>query len=86
MIRSTVDTFDYNNLRIGVDGRWRFLPKTALVLETDLDFRSYFEGTSPNALLLAHHGRPGGPGVAEDRGDGQGGLGPQLRRGRAAAR
>lgn len=47
-----VDTFDYNNLRIGVDGRWRFLPKTALVLETDLDFRSYFEGTSPNALLL----------------------------------
>jgi hypothetical protein len=47
-----VDQFDYNNLRVGVDGRWRFLPKTALVLDTDLDLRSYFEGTSPNALLL----------------------------------
>jgi hypothetical protein len=47
-----VDTFDYNNLRLGVDARWRFLPKTALVLDTDLDFRSYFSGTSPNALLL----------------------------------
>ncbi|HLL00319.1 MAG TPA: hypothetical protein VK539_07010 [Myxococcaceae bacterium] len=48
----TVDTFDYNNLRVGLDGRWRFLPKTALVLDTDLDFRSYFEGTNPNAVLL----------------------------------
>jgi len=46
-----VDTFDYNNLRVGADARWRFLPKTALVLETDLDIRSYFSGTSPNALL-----------------------------------
>ncbi|HEX8700603.1 MAG TPA: hypothetical protein VF815_17265 [Myxococcaceae bacterium] len=47
-----VNQFDYNNLRIGVDGRWLFLPKTAVVLDTDLDFRTYFEGTSPNALLL----------------------------------
>jgi hypothetical protein len=47
-----VDQFDYNNLRAGVDARWRFLPKTALVLETDLDLRSYFEGTNPNAVLL----------------------------------
>ncbi len=47
-----VDQFDYNNLRVGVDARWRFLPKTALVLDTDLDLRSYFAGTSPSALLL----------------------------------
>ncbi|MBN1209869.1 MAG: hypothetical protein JXB05_33775 [Myxococcaceae bacterium] len=49
----TVDAFDYINLRAGVDGRWRFLPKTAVVLDTDLDLRSYIRATdSPSALLL----------------------------------
>ncbi len=47
-----VDALDYNNLRLGVDAQWRFLPKTALVVDTDLDLRSYFQGTSPDALLL----------------------------------
>ncbi|ADO70485.1 hypothetical protein [Stigmatella aurantiaca] len=47
-----VDNFDSSTLRAGLDGRWRFLPKTAVVLDTDLDYRSYFHGTSPNALLL----------------------------------
>ncbi|XXF79792.1 hypothetical protein P2318_08535 [Myxococcaceae bacterium GXIMD 01537] len=47
-----IETFDYNNLRAGVDGRWRFLPKTALVVDTDFDVRSYFKGTNPNAQLL----------------------------------
>jgi hypothetical protein len=50
---ATVDSFDYINLRAGVDGRWRFLPKTALVLDTDLDLRTYIRATdSPSALLL----------------------------------
>jgi hypothetical protein len=49
---ATVDAFDYNNLRAGVEARWRFLPKTAIVLDADLDLRSYFSGTSPDALLL----------------------------------
>jgi hypothetical protein len=48
----TVDAFDYNNLHAGVEARWRFLPKTAIVLDADLDLRSYFTGTSPSALLL----------------------------------
>ncbi|MDY7229016.1 hypothetical protein [Hyalangium rubrum] len=48
----TVDAFDYNNLHAGVDGRWRFLPKTALVLDVDLDLRNYFQGDNPDALLL----------------------------------
>jgi hypothetical protein len=49
----TVDAFDYTNLHAGVDARWRFLPKTALVLDVDLDLRSYLRTTnSPDALLL----------------------------------
>jgi hypothetical protein len=47
-----VETFDYSNVRAGLDARWRFLPKTALVLDTDFDLRSYFGGTNPNARLL----------------------------------
>jgi hypothetical protein len=47
-----VEQFDYGDLRFGLEGRWRFLPKTALVLDTGLDLRSYFnDGTSPNATL-----------------------------------
>jgi hypothetical protein len=48
-----VDAFDYTNVRAGVDARWRFLPKTAVVLDADLDLRSYLrDPTSPDALLL----------------------------------
>ncbi len=48
-----VDGFDYTNLRAGLNGRWLFLPKTALVLETDLNLREYLRNTlSPSALLL----------------------------------
>jgi hypothetical protein len=47
-----LETFDYNNVRLGLDGRWRFLPKTALVVDTDFDLRSYFGGTTPNAQLM----------------------------------
>jgi hypothetical protein len=49
----TVDAFDYTNVRAGVDARWRFLPKTAVVLDADLDLRHFLRNTaSPNALLL----------------------------------
>ncbi|WP_225413973.1 hypothetical protein [Stigmatella hybrida] len=47
-----VDNFDNSTLHAGLDGRWRFLPKTAVVLDSDLDYRSYFRGNSPDALLL----------------------------------
>jgi hypothetical protein len=47
-----LETFDYNNVRGGVDARWRFLPKTAVVVDTDFDLRSYFGGTHPDAQLL----------------------------------
>ena len=47
------EQFDYGDLRFALEGRWRFLPKTALVVDTGLDLRSYFnDGSSPKASLL----------------------------------
>ena len=49
----TVDAFDYTNLNGGLEARWRFLPKTAVVLDANVDLRSYLQATaSPDALLL----------------------------------
>ncbi|MCP3138538.1 porin family protein [Pyxidicoccus xibeiensis] len=48
----TADQFDYGNLHFGLEGRWRFLPKTAVVLDTGVDLRSYFNGGSPDATVL----------------------------------
>ena len=51
---TTVDAFDYTNLRAAASARWRFLPKTALVLETNLNLREYLRAsnTTPSALLF----------------------------------
>lgn len=49
----TAEQFDYGNLHLGLEGRWRFLPKTAVVLDSGVDLRRYFnDATSPDATLL----------------------------------
>ena len=48
----TADQFDYGNVHLGMEGRWRFLPKTAVVADTGVDLRSYFNDGSPDATLL----------------------------------
>jgi hypothetical protein len=47
-----VDRFNYSDLRAGLDGRWRFLPKTAVVTDVKFNLRNYVNGGTPNALLL----------------------------------
>jgi hypothetical protein len=47
-----VNSFDYSNLRTSLQGRWRFLPKTAVVVDAQFNYRSYFQSTTPDALLL----------------------------------
>lgn len=49
-----VSEFDYGNLRLGVEGRWRFLPKTALVADTGLTYRGYFNDTTTPSAALVH--------------------------------
>ncbi|MCY1045009.1 hypothetical protein OV208_27090 [Corallococcus sp. bb12-1] len=58
--------FNYGNLRLGVEGRWRFLPKTALVADTGLTYRGYFnDTTTPSAALL--HAMAGVAGLVSPR-------------------
>ncbi|HME90922.1 MAG TPA: hypothetical protein VKE49_05830 [Myxococcaceae bacterium] len=56
-----VNQFNYQNVRFGVDGRWRFLPKTAVTLNTQLDYRTYGNGNNnlPATLLRASLGLAG---------------------------
>ncbi|MFL5319062.1 MAG: outer membrane beta-barrel protein [Myxococcaceae bacterium] len=53
-------TFNYQNVRFGLGGRYRFLPKTAIVLDASYDLRSYFSaGNLPAQLLKAETGLAG---------------------------
>ncbi len=47
-----IQGMNYNNYTFGLANRWRFLPKTALVLDATLDTRSYASTANPSALLL----------------------------------
>lgn len=58
--------FNYGNLRAGVEGRWRFLPKTAVIVDTGVGYRGYFnDTTTPSALLL--HAMAGVAGLVSPR-------------------
>ncbi|RKH47941.1 hypothetical protein [Corallococcus sicarius] len=62
----TASQFNYGNLRLGVEGRWRFLPKTAVVADTGITYRGYFnDTTTPSALLL--HAMAGVAGLVSPR-------------------
>lgn len=42
-----------NDLNFGLNGKWRFLPKTAITIDLDFGWRSYFNSTvHPQATLL----------------------------------
>lgn len=43
-----VSQLNYSNVNVGLGARWRFFPKTALVLDTNADFRTYFSGATTN--------------------------------------
>jgi hypothetical protein len=47
-----VPQMNYKNIRPLLEARWKFFPKTALVIETAMDFRSYNNPANPPASLL----------------------------------
>jgi hypothetical protein len=50
---SRVSEMNYQNYRLGLDARWRFLPKTALTFESRVDTRDYTSAAvNPSALVL----------------------------------
>jgi len=58
---AAVLAMSYVNLQPGVEARWKFLPKTAIVLDASFDVRSYFTaaGNLPPSLLKAYAGLSG---------------------------
>lgn len=52
---SLVSQMNYSTVNFGLNGRWKFLPKTAVILDANLDWRTYFTGagtTNPLATIL----------------------------------
>lgn len=51
-----VSRMNYSNINFGANARWRFLPKTAVVVDVASDFRTYWSidpaNTNPSAILL----------------------------------
>jgi hypothetical protein len=47
-----VSVFDYMNHTVNLNGRWKFLPKTALVLDTAFGARQYINAGSTNMMSL----------------------------------
>jgi hypothetical protein len=47
-----VPSMNYRNLRPLLEARWKFFPKTALVVETAMDLRSYNNTANPPAKLV----------------------------------
>lgn len=50
-----VSRMSYSNVNVGINARWRFLPKTAVVVDVTSDFRTYWSvdpTNNPSATLL----------------------------------
>lgn len=43
---ATVSRSNYSNLNFGANARWKFLPKTALMIDVNADWRTYFAGAA----------------------------------------
>ncbi len=59
---SLASTLNYSNLNVGLGARWRFLPKTAVVFDGGVDYRTYFNGnaaTRPATLMKLQAGLAG---------------------------
>ncbi len=58
-----VPNSNYNNLNFGLNARWKFLPKTALIVDTNADYRLYFNpsatGNANKVLFRAQAGLAG---------------------------
>lgn len=56
---NAVGQMNYGNLAFGLSGRWKFLPKTALILDGNFDYRLYFASSManlPGMVLRVHTG------------------------------
>ncbi len=53
---STVPQSNYSNLNFGLNARWKFLPKTALIVDVNADWRTYFTNAAAAKVLFRAQG------------------------------
>lgn len=49
---ATVSQSNYSNLNFGLNGRWKFLPKTAVIADVNADWRMYFSNSAASKVLF----------------------------------
>jgi len=62
-----VSNMNYSNLNFALGGRYKFLPKTAIVLDTNFDLRTYWAPTTANLPAQILRGRAGLAGLLTPR-------------------
>jgi hypothetical protein len=45
---------NYSNLNFGINARWKFLPKTAVIIDVNADWRTYFAAPGASDKVLFH--------------------------------
>ncbi len=64
---TTLGKMNYSNLAFGLAGRYKFLPKTAVVLDSSFDYRFYWDPTSTNPQSKVLHVQAGLNGLISPR-------------------
>lgn len=64
---NTLGKMNYSNLNFALTGRYKFLPKTAVVLDSSFDYRTYFDPTSTNRAANVFHVQAGLNGLISAR-------------------
>lgn len=64
---SLVARSNYSNLNFGANGRWKFLPKTAFMLDVNADWRTYFAGMGVQADKVIFRAQAGLVGLISPR-------------------
>jgi len=62
-----VSSMNYSNLNFALSGRYKFLPKTAIVVDTNFDLRTYWNTSTQNLPAQILRGRAGLAGLLTPR-------------------
>ena len=64
---ATLGQMNYSNLNFALTGRYKFLPKTAVIVDTGLDYRTYFSGGTANRPATVFRAQAGLNGLISPR-------------------
>lgn len=63
----TVSRSNYSNLNFGANARWKFLPKTAIMVDVNADWRTYFAGPTVQPDKVVFRAQAGIAGLISPR-------------------